>query len=573
VRNKIAVPLIVLGVLIMLVGIGQRTFWAPPETVTAQAPADAGAAPVTVLDAGLLASRADGAEITVRSEGDAGAFLAVGRASDVDAWIGDAAVTRVSSGEKDSLAAETTEGEDTVPNPAGSDLWVNEETGEGEISYSWTPPAQGDWSVLIASDGTAAAPTDITVSWANDEGTPFAVPLIVAGALIAVLGLALAFIARSNGGTPPAPGSRRAVRESDTAAMRTVAKRGQSTGVSRFSAGGAPTVHRGLAGMLTAALAGGLALAMVPGAASATQEGSTEASQPVVLDSQLTRILGSVAGTVQEADAAKDASLLKERAGSTALSLREANYAAAAKAPDTKAPAAVAASPLLTDMVSSGTDFPRTVVAVTQGEDNTVPQALMLVQASPRENYKLVSAIQMLPGTTFPQPPSDGAGVSAAAADSGEGLILSPQGAVDALADALTNPDGSHKDTFAANSFAEAVTTFQSKVTSNPDNEFASISFKHTPVAEDTRALRTADGGAIVFGYMSHSYSSVPREAGDSINLEGTIYETLTGQKNTEAGIDVTHGEAVMLYVPAAGSQDQVEVIGAAQELLSAKLK
>ncbi|MBD8044304.1 hypothetical protein H9638_10850 [Arthrobacter sp. Sa2BUA2] len=568
-RNKIAVPLIVLGVLMMLVGIGQRTFWAPPETVTAQAPAGSGAAPVAVLDAALLASHPDGAEVTIRSED--GVFLAVGRAADVDAWIGDAAATRISSAPDDALSAETTEGEATVPNPSGSDLWVTEETAQGELSYSWAEPAEGEWSVLIASDGTAPAPTDITVSWANDEGTPLAVPLIIAGALVAVLGLALAFIARTGGRTPPAPGSRRAVRDSDTAAQKTVAGRGQSAGAVKFSTPGAATIRQGMAGVLAAALAGGLALAVVPAAASATESG--EDSRPVVLDSQLTRILGSVAGTVQKADAARDASLLKDRAASTALSLREANYAAAAKAPDTKAPAAVAASPLLTDMVSSGTGFPRTVVAVTQGQDNTVPQALMLVQASPRENYKLVSAIQMLPGTTFPQPPANGTGVSAVAADSSEGLTMSPQGAVDALADALTYPDGVNKETFAANSFAEAVTTFQASVTANPDNEFAAITFQHTPVPSDTRALRTADGGAIVFGYMSHSYSSVPREAGDSINLEGTIYETLTGEKNTEAGIDVTHGEAVMLYIPPAGSPDQAEVVGAAQELLSATLK
>lgn len=555
----------------MLVGIGQRTFWAPPETVTAQAPADSGAAPVAVLDAGLLASHPEGAEITIRSE--EGVFLAVGRASDVDAWVGDAAVTRVSTGAEDSLAADTSEGEATVPNPAGSDLWVSEESGQGELSYSWTEPAEGDWSVLIASDGTAPAPTDISVSWANDEGTPLAVPLIIAGALAAVLGLALAFIARTGGGTPPAPGSRRAVRQSDTAAQKTVAGRSENAGAAKFSTPGAATVRQGMNGVLAAALAGGLALALVPAVSPATAAESGEDSTPVVLDSQLTRILGSVAGTVQKADAARDASLLKDRAASTALSLREANYAAAAKAPDTKAPAAVAASPLLTDMVSSGTEFPRTVVAVTQGQDNTVPQALLLVQASPRENYKLVSAIQMLPGTTFPQPPANGTGVAAVAADSSEGLAMSPQLAVDALADALTNPDGANKDAFAANSFAEAVTTFQANVTANPDNEFAAITFKHTPVPSDTRALRTADGGAIVFGYMSHSYSSVPREAGDSINLEGTIYETLTGEKNTEAGIDVTHGEAVMLYVPPAGSADQAEVVGAAQELLSATLK
>ena len=150
---------------------------------------------------------------------------------------------------------------------------------------------------------------------------------------------------------------------------------------------------------------------------------------------------------------------------------------------------------------------------------------------------------------------------------------MAPQAAVDALADALTNPEGGNKTTFAPNSFAEAVTTFQAEVTSNPANEFATITFSHSPVPADTRALRTADGGAIVFGYMSHSYSSVPREAGDSINLEGTIYETLTGEKNTEAGIDVAYGEAVMLYVPPAGGTEPVEVVGAAQQLLSATLK
>ena len=554
----------------MLIGIGQRTLWAPPQTVTAQAPEGSGAAPVAVIEADLLASRPDGAEITVRS-GD-GVFLAVGRSSDVDAWVDGAAVTRIGAGAEDSLSAETAEGEDSVPSPAGSDLWVSEETGDSELSYTWTAPAAGDWSVLIASDGTAPAPTDISLSWPNDEETPLAVPLIIAGALAAVLGLALAFLARGGKSTPPPPGSRRAVRESDTAAQRIVARRGQNAGSSAPSSSSS-TAKRTAAGFTAAALAGGLALSLVPGAATAADSSGPEENYPVVLDGQLSRILSSVAGTVQKADAAKDASLLAERTASTALKLREANYASASKVPDTDAPAAVAASPLLTDLVSTGTAFPRTVVAVTQGEDNTVPQALVLVQASARENYKLVSAIQMLPGTTFPQPPADGSGVEAVAADSGEGLALAPQAAVDALADALTNPDGGNKDTFAPNSFAEAVTTFQAEVTDNPDNEFATITFKHSPVASDTRALRTDDGGAIVFGYMSHSYSSVPREAGDSINLEGTIYETLTGEKNTEAGIDVTYGEAVMIYVPPAGGSGQAEVIGAAQELLSATLK
>ena len=40
-RFKTAVALVLLGLLTLLAGIGQKTVWAPAETVTATAPADA----------------------------------------------------------------------------------------------------------------------------------------------------------------------------------------------------------------------------------------------------------------------------------------------------------------------------------------------------------------------------------------------------------------------------------------------------------------------------------------------------------------------------------------------------
>ena len=48
-RFKTAVALVLLGLLTLLAGIGQKTFWAPPETITATAPTGA-AAPLTVFD-------------------------------------------------------------------------------------------------------------------------------------------------------------------------------------------------------------------------------------------------------------------------------------------------------------------------------------------------------------------------------------------------------------------------------------------------------------------------------------------------------------------------------------------
>ncbi|MET4061257.1 hypothetical protein ABIB35_002824 [Arthrobacter sp. UYP6] len=615
-RNKIAVPLIVIGVLLMLIGIGQRTIWAPPSSVTATAPTQDQAAPLTVISSEVLTEHSEGVDLTVSAEGPF--LMAVGRADDVDAWVGDASVLRIGV-DADTLTAEHIDGTATVPNPAGSDLWVSEQDVDGELTFTWEAPAAGDWQILLATDGTAAAPADVSVTFANDDSTPFAIPLIVLGALIAVLGLALLFATgrgnsgrRASGSGPAAgpgsttslpavkpaapdaekPAGKKPVAERPATAKPGTAGPSESDAPARDPKTGTagtgsalrilPALRRrgpaaAFSTMLVAALAFGAApapaLAALPLTAGPTAESDTEATPPVVLDSQLERILTEVATSVNTADAAKDSALLATRTGGAAASLRKASYATSAKVPESEAPEPVAAEPLRTDLIMGGTEFPRSVVAVTQGPDNEVPQALLLVQNSARENYKLMSAIKMLPGTTFPPRPAGDTGVEAAPADSAEGLAVSPQTAVEDLADALTKPDGENKDTFSTNTFAEAVTKFQSTVLSSPDNEFADITFKHTAVPGETGALRTADGGAIVFGYMDSSYTSVPREAGDSINLEGTVYQKLTGETNTEAGIDVKYGEGVMLYVPPAGSTDQIQVIGAVQELLSATLK
>ena len=556
-RNKFAVPLIVLGVLLMLIGIGQRTIWAPPETESASAVVEDGKAPVTVLDAELLAAYPDGVKITVRQ--DSAFTLAVGRANDVEAWVGEAAANRVGADGDEDLAMAAEEGEAATPDPAGSDLWVVEESGEGELSYDWKAPAEGDWEILLAADGTAPAPGDVTMTWENDATRPLAVPLIVAGALLAVLGLALGFL---RSGDTPRRGGRRSAGPDAGAAPRQ-----DSYTPSAFTA--EPAGRRRPAFAATAAAA--LLLVAVPAPALAQETGG--GSRPVVLDSQLERILADVAGTVQAGDSARDASVLTPRVTGAAYAMREANYAVTAKSADHDAPVPVAAETLRTQSVSATDSWPRSIVAVTQGENNPVPQALLLVQSSARENYKLVSAVQMLPASTFPQPPAAGTGSDQIPADSDNGLTMSPQTAVTALADSLTDPQGANKATFAGNRFSEDVVKFQEQVKTDPKNEFATNTFTHTADPSGTYALRTDDGGAIVFGYLSNTFSSTPKEAGDSINLEGTIYQALTGQPNTDAGIDVTHGEAVMLYVPASGGSSQALVVGAAQQLMSATLK
>lgn len=594
-RFPLAAPVMAIGALLVLLGIGQLTWWAPPETVTVAVSADAPSGPVTVIDAGAREADAEDVDITVQSEGTF--TLAVGRASDVDAWVADAAHLTVTGVGEDELITEFTEGEETVPNPSGADLWTSEETAEGALTHRWMDPGEGEWSILIAADGETPAPTTVSITSPNDTATPWAVPLIILGALVLVLGIALAFIKpRKNRREPATVGSRAYARQqqrgrnsgSAFAAHRvrplaalglatalgltgTAVGNATETGSATPSESATPAESPSPAESATPAESPSPAESATP-TESPSPAGSEAAQYPVILKSQLDRILASVATTVTEADAAADATLLEPRVAGAAATLRSANYSVRSQADDVPAPTPVAADPVLTSMIPTGNEWPRTVVALTQGESNPVPQALVLVQEDPRSNYRLVSSIQMLPGTTFPTAGTP-EGLQEIPADGGEDLAASPQDALSAIADYLTTPDGDNAETFEPNSFADAITSFQSDVVADAGNDSAEITFTHEPVAEYTRAVSTGDGGAMVFGYLDHTYSSVPEGPGDSIALEGTVYEALTGEESTEDGIDVRYGEAVMMYVPAAGSDELITVIGAAQQLLSAELR
>ncbi|MFV0252283.1 MAG: hypothetical protein ACK5H2_02995 [Beutenbergiaceae bacterium] len=76
-----------------------------------------------------------------------------------------------------------------VPNPAGSDLWVEQVDGVGELEYSWTA-VPGRWVMLLATDGTSAAP-QVELTWEREVTTPFVQPGIILGSIVTVLGVGL----------------------------------------------------------------------------------------------------------------------------------------------------------------------------------------------------------------------------------------------------------------------------------------------------------------------------------------------------------------------------------------------
>jgi hypothetical protein len=187
-RRIIAYVLVALGVVVIAVAIASATVWKSSDSVTATL--ESGEVALVVTDPGVLDMVADQVTVTATAPEGSPVTLAIGRDTDVAGWVGDAAHVQVTGlGSWTSLSSEDVDGAAEAPSPAGSDMWVVEETGTGEVTLSWTQ-TDGRWSLLAATDGTAPAPT-ITLTWPQDVRTPFLVPGLVLGGILLVAGLAM----------------------------------------------------------------------------------------------------------------------------------------------------------------------------------------------------------------------------------------------------------------------------------------------------------------------------------------------------------------------------------------------
>lgn len=621
-RFKTAVALVLLGLLTLLAGVGQKTFWAPAETVTATAPEGATAAPLTVFDEKLRTMRDGTVTITVKGEGSF--MLAAGRPDDVDAWVGKTAHNTVSGVSEDGKALQLThaEGEAAAPSPAGSDLWVSTENASGELTYNWNAPADGDWSLLLATDGTKPAPTSITMTYPNDTSTPWAIPLMVLGGLLVLAGIALMVLKPKSGARPGAGGGS----TGDSDGGSSFARRAQAKAAARSEArksaaapsavpvagspevdakgadanGAAPTntsptntaekssaapltpaqrLRRSgaVVAVLTATAVAGSGVAAQasqtpapsPGEASASAEPASGA--PVLLDTQFRRILEQVASATDAGDAAKDANKLKPRVAGPELEVRSQNYKIRSRVGSYEPRMPVRATKLLTTVVTEDRAWPRKVMAVTQGEGNVVPQLLTLTQASPRENYKLVLTTPLQPGTTFPGIERDGTGTLAPTDKTG--LLYSGQEALTGLGDRLNSAGSTFKDKLAEGKsspyIADTLAYQADVVKSGVNGKFA---FSHKLVPESVVVFRTADGGALALGRLDFSFDGTPKASGDKLTI-GDDAAALAGGKETSTGMVLKFAESAAVYIPPAGSSDPMKLVAATRGLVGASFK
>lgn len=614
VRFVLAIGAFVLAALCIGAGIAQRTVFLGPDTqeVTISTTGDAA---YTLLDGAVLSS-SPGAQ-TLRVQGDGALFAAMGRTADIKAWLADAeynTVTLTSAGEirtglvKRPLPAEPStaetpaagEGESApaepeatdaatepapVPgrNPAGSDLWLDEYTGESTLSAPLRVPET--MSVLLAVDGTAPAPSTVTISWPIDNATPFAGPLIVLGGIFLLIGgylyfLAIRHVRRSRGprrkGPPPLAETEPIEIAGKGAATPASPRRGFSIGRRALLVPAVAVSGLLLAGCTSDAwpeFGGGQ-----PSPSASANVIVPEGQQaPAVTEAQAGEILERISATVAEADAAANADLLATRMTGVALEERKTNYAVRSKVPDFAPMAAIPTSPLEIILPQAYDSWPRTVMTVVVDRDDTTapPSIMLLTQADPWTDYKLAYVAKLEASTRLPDVAPASIGATMVPPDS-TFLLLPPNQLAKAYADLLA----SGKDSKYAGMFDESGDLFRQIVAGDREKRLAkfnetgaetgSLTFGQAPGNFEPLALATLENGAIVAVSLFESDTVKPNNDDAVIKLdESPVYEALAGTKQSAKGFTTTFSDQLFFYVPTQGSTEKIRLLGYSSSLLS----
>ncbi|UOR00284.1 glycosyltransferase [Leucobacter allii] len=424
-RYVLAIAALVLSGVLLLLGIGQRTFLAGPSEIgiAIDTQSETGFA---VLDAGELAKLPGQANVVVRG---ADAFVATGATRDVEAWTepySHAKLTVDARGQRMLSALVAPAPEDTTPttaapetaapaddpaaetptedaaglDPRGSDLWLSErsidERGSGTEAQTLRVPvalSEGQ-SVLIASTGTDPLPADASVVWAQDRETPWAGPLLVGGGLLALAGgvLYLLAIDHDRRGLGPRRGrrgpllgirnlfGRRAHRSASSTTPPAPPEAEAAPGRATRSARATRRIALPALGLAVAVGLTGCSASYWPAfggepAPEQTEEPASGIAPVPVTEGQLDRIVADVAAVSGEADDSFDAAALDARFTGDALEQRAANYTIRAAMPEYGViPPRITDEALDYELVQSTETWPRTVFVTVASSSGAVEE-------------------------------------------------------------------------------------------------------------------------------------------------------------------------------------------------------
>lgn len=191
--KKFGLPLalMIIGALLTVGSALALTMMRPDNQITATD--SPGQESFVMTHEGVLALQNPPVTITAQAEDGAEVSVALGKASDVKAWL-EGSQYREVSGLQSWTELKTT----TIPAAdkpvetgplAASDMWTRVETGSGKVTIK-LDQVDPSLSLLAATDGKAPAPT-LTISWPQESSIAWALVMGGVGILLMVLAVTL----------------------------------------------------------------------------------------------------------------------------------------------------------------------------------------------------------------------------------------------------------------------------------------------------------------------------------------------------------------------------------------------
>jgi len=625
VRFVWAVAAFVLATVMIGAGIAQRTIFEGPKTETA-AISVKDEAPYILIDGAVLNQMPGTQTLRAQAEGDL--FASYGRTADMEDWLADAAYNHVSLGKDGKIettlveaetAAAPAEGDagsddaatdpaagdaagDVAPaegadaatatgrNPAGSDLWLDEYAQKDLLIAPLQLPA--GMSVLVAADGTAPAPSKVTVTWPLQTSTPWAGPLIVGGAILMAVGvflyiLGIRHVRRRRGprrkGLPlpvTEPIDISKLDDDDKGVISNQASSRRAVAGSRRAFAALPIVAVS-ALLFTGCSADawpqfGTTPTPSPSASVIAPEGQ---QAPAVTKAQAERIMTRIAATVADADAALDGDLAETRLSGAALAARDTNYKLRSAIADYKAPDPILAKPLSVILPQAYDDWPRSVIVVGADEESKTSSIMVMSQQDPWSDYRVSYIANLEASTTLPNLAPTYIGAAQVEPDS-PFLSLAPQDVAAAYADiidkgeqseyyGLFEADGDQLRTSIAADRDRRLADFNQTA----NNTTASLTFAASAGTQPPFALQTVESGAIVAVNIDETDTATPTNPDAVIKLDNSpTVKALAAADQSATGFLTTFSDQVFFYVPGPGSNEKIRLLGYSSAILEAKV-
>lgn len=567
-RFLLAALLFILSISLLLLGLAQRTIWAPPDKYSVNL-SITGDEPYLLIPADQLALMPG--DPTVSATGDEMVFLAAGTESDVRAWLDlTSHFQAVTSKDGTALGISEVGGTKEFANPEGSDLWINETSGDKLAEL--TVPSGANYAVLIANDGFKPVPAEIRISWPivhsnviSDIFLSVGFGFLVTAIILNLLALRKMMINR--GPRRKLPKAPQGPKYRPKKPNLDIPKRGRRSARSKIA-----LVPVSLT--LTLALFG-CAMPEAPVVSPTPTESPSvsvvDAIPPVVTNGQVRKILRDLQAVVAEADQSGDSNLLQARVDGPALLFRQARYLLMTKSPEVQPPDPIAGSAISISLPASTNTWPRSFMIVTEGDGTgQLPQLLVMQQQSPRQPYKLWYNIPLLPGSEIPEVPAPEIGSIPVEKDS-VFLKLSPLQLPEAFGDVIDNGTASEFYNFfnlEGDEYYEQISTSQKDQIAKLRR--AEITFSHSLGDTNVIALSTSDSGALVAVMMNDNYLIRPTRDNAAVTVSGDE-KLLLGAEGSAKGVRTQYSGMLLFYVPASTAEGKITLLGATQSLISIK--